>query len=212
MNGNNHKESGLFELIGGAAKINIAANIWPVFNNAVFNCPISKAAAARAAKGLMTYRYRYFGDYRNTELQANNKGAWHTAEIPQIFGTTEFVTGEPNTQSESKLSQFMQSAWAAFAKDPASLQQPPFNFPLFDPKDDFKKTLIGFGAYDNVTHALLAPLNYDMYCESIDSITETIPGGISAAIQNVAAGGDMGIPGLKVSELPDMTPPPLPPQ
>ena len=212
MNGNNHKESGLFELIGGAAKLNIPSNIWPVFNAAVFTCPVSKAAAARAAKGLITYRYRYFGDFPNTELQPNNKGAWHTAEIPQIFGTTESATGEPNTPFESKLSKFMQATWATFAKDPASLQQSPFNLPLYDSKDDFKKTLIGFGAYENVTHTFLPPLNYDMYCDSIESITESIPGGINAAIQNVAAGGDMGIPGLKVSELPDMSPPPLPPQ
>jgi cholinesterase len=212
MNGNNDWEAGLFVFIGGAAKINILPNTWPIFNAATFTCPISKAAAARANKGLTTYRYRYFADFSNTKLQPNtNKGAWHTAEIPQIFMTTEQATTEPNTLFEAKLSRFMQQAWAAFAKDPKSLQNSPFNFPQYDPVKDTRKTLIGFGAYENVTHSLLPPLDYDMYCDTIESILTTIPGGIAGAIMNVAAGKDMGIPGLKASELPDMMPRPLAP-
>jgi hypothetical protein len=125
--------------------------------------------------------------------------------------TTESATGEPNTPSEAKLSKFMQQTWAAFAKDPKSLQKAPFNFPQYDPVKDTTKTLIGFGAYENVTHSLLPPIDYDMFCETIESILTTIPGGIAGAITNVADGKDMGIPGLKVSELPDMSPRPLPP-
>jgi cholinesterase len=210
MTGNNHLESGLFVLIGGAAKIKVPENIWTVFNAAVFTCPIGNAAAARASKGIQTYRYRYFGDFPNTFLQNNNRGAWHTAEIPQVFGTAESVTGQPNTGPEAKLSRFMQSVWAAFAKDPASLQKAPYNLPLYNPANELANSLIGFGAYDNDTHIILPPVNYDMYCTAIMSITATIPGGIAAGIQNVAAGKDLGTPGLKMSELPDLSPKPLP--
>jgi carboxylesterase type B len=210
MTGNNHLESGLFILIASGARLNITANIWPVFNAATFTCPIARAAAARASKGVPTYRYRYFADFPNTFLQDSNKGAYHTAEIPLVFGTTEYVTGQANTPSQAKLQKFMQSTWAAFAKDPLSLQKSPFNLPAYDAKNEFAQTLIGLGAYESSTHALLAPIGYDMFCEAIESITATIPGGIAAAIQNVAKGGDLGAPGLSASQLPDMSPAPLP--
>jgi cholinesterase len=209
MNGNNDWEAGLFVLIGEGAKIKIAPRIWDVFNAAVFTCPIQHAANARTNNKVMNYRYRYFGDYPNTYLQNKNKGAWHTAEIPQIFGSTESVTGVPNTPSEAKLSTFMQKVWTSFAKDPSSLQKAPFNFPQYNSQDANAPTLIGFGASPNETHKLLAPFQWDLYCDPITSLTSTIPGGIAAAINNVASGGDLGVPGLTVAELPDMKPAPL---
>jgi hypothetical protein len=53
------------------------------------------------------------------------------------------------------------------------------NLPQYDPGKETKKTLIGFGAYENVSHALLPPLEYDMFCTTIESILTTIPGGIA---------------------------------
>jgi cholinesterase len=210
MTGNNDFEAGLFVLIAEGAHINISANIWPVFNAGVFTCPISRSANARAARGLTTYLYRYFPDYPNTFLLPKSQGAYHTSEIPQIFGTAAKLTGEANTPSEQKLSRFLQSAWAAFAKDPESLKKPPFSFPAYNPKDSMEKTLIGFGAYENANFTLLPPFNYDMYCDAIMNLLATSPGGIAATIQSVASGGELGIPGLKVSDLPDMSPRPLP--
>jgi cholinesterase len=209
MNGNNDWEAGLFVLIAEGAKIKIPARVWDVFNAAVFTCPIQRAANARTNNKVMNYRYRYFGDFPNTYLQSNNRGAWHTAEISQIFGTTESVTAMPNTPSETKLSTFMQKAWTSFAKDPASLQKAPFNFPQYNSQDANAPTLIAFGASPNETHQLLAPFQWDLYCDPITSLTNTIPGGIAAAIENVANGGDLGVPGLTVAELPDMKPAPL---
>jgi cholinesterase len=73
--GNNDYEAGLFVLMSQAAKLNISENVWTVFNAAVFTCPVARAAEARAKKGLLTYRYRYFGDYPNTRLQ-DKSGSW----------------------------------------------------------------------------------------------------------------------------------------
>ncbi|TLD35340.1 hypothetical protein E2P81_ATG11459 [Venturia nashicola] len=209
MNGNNDWEAGLFILIGEGAKIKISPKIWDVFNAAVFTCPIQRAANARANNKVLNYRYRYFGDYPNTYLQSNNKGAWHTAEISQIFGTTEAVTAAKNTPSEAKLSTFMQKAWTSFAKDPASLQKAPFNFPQYNAADANAPTLIALGGSANETHKMVAPFQWDVYCDPISSLTSTIPGGIQAAINNVAAGGELGVPGLKTDELPDMKPAPF---
>jgi hypothetical protein len=53
--------------------------------------------------------------------------------------------------------------------------------------------------------------DYDTFCLSIETLMATIPGGLKASVVNVANGKDMGIPGMPVNEIPDMTPPALPP-
>jgi cholinesterase len=210
MSGNNHFEAGLFVLISGAANIKVSSNIWSVFNAAVFTCPVGDAAAARRKKGLLTFRYRYFGDWSNTNLQAGS-GAYHTAEIPMIFGTAEESTSTPNERNEQKVSDFMQKVWTQFAKDPQALTKPPFNLPLYDAENTYtENTLIGFAA-NNLTAQMLLPSSYDLYCSTIADIMKTIPGGIVGAIASVSNGKDMGIPGLKTEEIPDMSPPDLPP-
>jgi cholinesterase len=208
MIGNNHFEAGLFELIGRAGKIQISPNIWSVFNAAVFTCPVARAAGARA-KRVPTWRYRYFGDWPNTNL-APGSGAYHTGEIPMIFGTSSTVTFQKDTLEQARASDFMMRTWASFAKDPISISKPPFNLPIYKPEAAYsEETLIGFGA-NNLTRQLLNPGSYDMYCDTIASIVKQIPGGIFGAITNVATGKDLGIPGLKTNEIPDMTPLPLP--
>jgi cholinesterase len=210
MAGNNAFEPGLFILIAKAAGIKVPTNIWATFNPAVFTCPVGKASDARAAQGLTTFRYVFFGDYPNTMLQPGS-GAYHTAEIPMIFGTSEYASEDKNTAVEDRVSKFMQKTWTQFAKDPAALTKAPFSLPLLDIKNKYtKETIIGFGA-NNVTRQLLLPSSYDGYCEAIENIIKTIPGGIRGAIENVASGKDMGIPGLKASEVPDMSPPDPPP-
>jgi cholinesterase len=209
MIGNNDFEAGLFALIGGAANIKISPNIWSVFNAAVFTCPVARAAGMRVAHKVPTWRYMYFGDWPNTNLMAGS-GAYHTAEIPMIFGTSSSVTFQKDTPEQARVSDFMMKTWANFAKDPMSISRPPFNLPLYKPETSYtEETLIGFGA-NNLTRQLLMPSNYDMYCETIKNIVKTIPGGIFGAITNVAIGKDMGIPGLKTNEIPDMSPLSLP--
>lgn len=134
MAGANENEAGLFRLIATAGRLNIAENVWSTFNAAIFNCPAAWATASRVAAGLLTYRYRYFGDWMNTRiLSPPNSGAWHASEIGMIFGTVESVTNETNSAIEQKTSDFMQNMWGAFARDPASLQQAPLNLPKYNP-------------------------------------------------------------------------------
>jgi cholinesterase len=131
-------------------------------------------------------------------------------EIPAIFGTTEAVTVLADTASEMEVSKFMQNTWATFAKEPKLLTSAPFNFPKYNPETTFtENTLIGFAA-NNLTAQLLTPSAYDSYCSTIETLTATIPGGIQGAIQNVVSGRDIGIPGLRAQDIPDMSPSPLP--
>jgi hypothetical protein len=50
-----------------------------------------------------------------------------------IFGTQVDATAEGNTVPETGLSKYMQSVWAAFAKDPENaLYDDPFGFPQYN--------------------------------------------------------------------------------
>jgi len=63
--------------------------------NAEFTCPAGDAARYRAMNDVPVWRYRYFGVWPNLNISAN-AGAFHSAEVSQIFGNT--VCG--NTRSE----------------------------------------------------------------------------------------------------------------
>lgn len=103
-----------------------------ILNLETFTCPVGSAAQYRALNNVPVWRYRFFGEFPNTRLTQNpSSGAWHGAELLQVFGTSE-LGGLPNTQPEAAISQYMMSAWAAFAKDPHNaLSRPPFSWPKY---------------------------------------------------------------------------------
>lgn len=117
---------------------NITDQEWCIFDAAVFTCPAARAATYRTRQKVNTFRYRYYGEYPNLRLTLTSprfgpSGAWHGAEIPMIFGTQVDATTEANTPSEQGLSDYMQSVWAAFAKDPENaLYEEPFGFPQYN--------------------------------------------------------------------------------
>ncbi|KAH7085047.1 liver carboxylesterase 1 precursor [Paraphoma chrysanthemicola] len=84
----------------------------------VFTCTTSSLANYLALNGYTTYRYRYDGVFPTVSTFAN-AGAYHTAEIPSVFGTyplsNQFGTA---TQQQINLSAFMQKTWANLAKNP----------------------------------------------------------------------------------------------
>lgn len=86
----------------------------------LFTCTTSSLSNYLALNGYTTYRYRYDAVFPSISTFAN-AGAYHTAEIPEVFGTypllNEFGTA---TQQQIDLSAFMQKTWANFAKSPNS--------------------------------------------------------------------------------------------
>lgn len=85
-------------------------------SNATFACPAAVSSNFRAEFGVPTYRYRYFATFPNLN-PFPWLGAYHSVEIPIVFGTSHF--SGPDTDAEKEFSRYMQGAWAAFAKDPA---------------------------------------------------------------------------------------------
>jgi carboxylesterase type B len=63
----------------------------------IFNCPASKAAAARTQHGVLAWRVRFYG----------GGSTGHGAELPFVFGS-----------KAGALSNYVMDTWAGFARDP----------------------------------------------------------------------------------------------
>jgi cholinesterase len=135
--GSNFNEAGLFRIL--AAESSVASTIsdeeWAIFNLGIFQCPAGRAAAWRWQNFQPVWRYIYMGDFPNLELTKKPpSGAWHGAEIPIIWRTSEQYTGVRDTSQEEKISKYLHKAWARFAKEPTdAFFGDPFSWPDYDP-------------------------------------------------------------------------------
>lgn len=87
-----------------------------------YKCPTSMIAAQTVQIGVPIWRYYFNTTFPNTEAASDygypvidGYGAYHSAEIPIVWGT---YVSENATTAEVQLSKVMQKAWADFAKDP----------------------------------------------------------------------------------------------
>jgi len=125
----------------------------------VFTCPAALSTAYRAPF-LPTWQYRYFGSFPTGNPNFTSPGAFHTAELPQVFGNYNRTTA---TLAQRESSQYIQSAWAAFAKNPttglARLGWPTYKRGA--------NTLVRL-SYDNVPGATFAdPAVYERPCSGL---------------------------------------------
>ncbi|PCD26448.1 hypothetical protein AU210_012875 [Fusarium oxysporum f. sp. radicis-cucumerinum] len=95
----------------------IPANLKPVANGFGLNlqCTTLKESRLRSEAGARTFQYLYAGNFTNVS-PLPWLGAYHTAELPQIFGTHD-IEG-PSTKFERKVSERMQDLYLSFASDP----------------------------------------------------------------------------------------------
>ncbi|KAL5608840.1 hypothetical protein FOVSG1_003521 [Fusarium oxysporum f. sp. vasinfectum] len=77
-------------------------------------CPIRYVAEDFAETDITTWRYIYNASFANTEIFMGS-GAYHSAEIPTLFGT---FPEKGATEFQEKLSREMQKAWGKFIRDP----------------------------------------------------------------------------------------------
>ncbi|KAE8150662.1 carboxylesterase [Aspergillus avenaceus] len=159
----NDNEAGYYRVSAFAANLSRSDSAWKVFNQAAFTCPTGNAAANRAAHGVPTWQSRYFGDWDNLRLYPTS-GAYHGSDLAMLFGTAEEISGLPNSREEERFSQYMRSAWVAFARDPVN-GLVKFGWPRYDPDD---KTLVGL-AYQNSTSAqLFIPTPFETACAALN--------------------------------------------
>ncbi|KAM0393689.1 hypothetical protein ACHAQC_005413 [Fusarium culmorum] len=77
-------------------------------------CPIRYVAEDFAETGIKTWRFLYNASFVNTEI-FKGSGAYHSSEIPTLFGT---YPEKGSTEFQHELSREMQKAWGKFVRDP----------------------------------------------------------------------------------------------
>ncbi|PIA90596.1 Para-nitrobenzyl esterase [Cercospora beticola] len=89
-----------------------------IYTEYVFQCTAGSWANASAAAGIPTWQYCFNASFSNTQPVPGFQalGAFHSSEIPLVFGTYPQIN---TTVQQYALSKTMQSAWARFAKNPA---------------------------------------------------------------------------------------------
>lgn len=95
-----------------------------IYTDSIFQCPAAVVATQSALAGFPTWRYIYNASLPNSNarkalgklgLGGVNLGAFHSSEVPIVFGT--FPDSDATFQTVA-LSKYLQSAWARFAKNP----------------------------------------------------------------------------------------------
>jgi carboxylesterase type B len=98
------------------------------FRDVAFLCPASLWTAAFVESGISSvFRYEYGAVFPDLQLFPN-AGAWHSTELPELFGTFNASTATPN---EVTLSKTFQTAIANFIKNPNESPAP--NWPKYVP-------------------------------------------------------------------------------
>ena len=89
----------------------VISQIWTEY---FFQCPTAIEANASAAAGYPTWRYYFNASFPNPHRFPGG-GVYHSSEIQIVFGT---YANNGTTAQEFALNQYMQGAWAQFAKNP----------------------------------------------------------------------------------------------
>lgn len=97
-----------------------SALISQLLTDLLFTCTARTLSDAISLSGRSVWRYRYEGSFPNLQIFPN-AGAWHSSEIPSVWGTYELSNqfGDA-TPDQIALSKYMQGIWAGFAKAPAA--------------------------------------------------------------------------------------------
>ncbi|KAK6213335.1 carboxylesterase [Colletotrichum tabaci] len=91
-----------------------------IITDAVFTCTTSTLSSFLAWNGYTAYRYRYDASFPSTSIFPN-AGAYHTSEIPSVFGTyPQYNKFGSATQQQVNLSSYMQGVWGGFANNPGN--------------------------------------------------------------------------------------------
>lgn len=101
-------------------------------------------------------------------------GAWHGSEIPHVFGLSDAVSKtKPAVENQKKVSEVMNSAWAAFAKSPVD-GLTKFGWPLYNANED---TLVQLAENNGPGVTLAKGNKFDGQCGMIKN---NVPGFLQA--------------------------------
>lgn len=86
-----------------------------VHTDSTFGCPAHFETALRSSTNAKTWRYMYSSNFTN--IMPGDEGAFHSAELPLIFGTHDIARNKSGP-FEYRISHSMQDYWLAFIQDP----------------------------------------------------------------------------------------------
>jgi cholinesterase len=160
--GNNDYEQGYYVIPAYGRGINTTLAQRDQFLLESSTCPNDFEARARTAHGVSVWQYRYFGDWPNTRLYPTS-GAYHGTELQMLFGNSKDVSGTAPGAAQVRLTQVMQSAWVAFARDPVGGLEG-IGWPKYD-LDGETLVRLGYGNSDVVD--LVRPEVYSGNCSDV---------------------------------------------
>ncbi|KAJ4258822.1 hypothetical protein NW762_007909 [Fusarium torreyae] len=112
-----------------------------------YTCTTAAIARAAAKAGQSVWRY-YFNATFSDNQPIPGAGAWHTSEIPIVFGT--YSRDKTSDSVRAQLSRTMQQAWADFAKYPG---KGPGWLPITPQTSNVRYFGTDEGAYERIRYA-----------------------------------------------------------
>lgn len=131
-----------------------------------YTCTTSAIAHSAVVAGHKVWRYYFNASFPNNQPIPGAK-AWHTSEIPLVFGT--YPRDNLTTIRQIRLSQTMQQAWGNFAKSPESgpgwtaLGTSTNNIRSFNADDSVSTKTINKGSIDGICSYYSAKLHENGY-------------------------------------------------
>ncbi|KAK0557040.1 hypothetical protein OC844_005682 [Tilletia horrida] len=132
----------------------------------IFTCPAKQEANDRATNGVPTWRYLYHGNWDNMNSGIPQLGAYHFSEVPVVFRTypAAYLSNPAIPvaipEQQTQVSDWMQGAWAAFARNPQS-GLTAYGWPRYSA---FTKSLAHIARNNSATAAFALPDPIDLGC------------------------------------------------
>ncbi len=162
--GNNDNEAGYYRIpaYGNGGVVPTPAQV-AAFHLESFTCPAAASAAARRARAVPAWVYRYHADWENTRLYPGS-GAYHGVDLHMVFGGSEEVSGIAASAEQKALVDVVQRAWYAFARDPQVGLKRDLGWPQWQPG---QSTVVELGLDNSAGTRFVDPAVYDATCVNV---------------------------------------------
>ena len=163
MFSNTHNEEGYYQVPAFQRGLEPTLHDINNFLLECFTCPNSFQAQARQAQNVSSWLLRYYGDFDNVRLHRTS-GAYHGVDLHGYFGNSEDVTGLVASMNQAQLTQTMQRALGAFARDPGAGLNVELGWPTYS---SASRSLIILGSDNSPDVRFIKPQVYDSFCSNV---------------------------------------------
>ncbi|KAM0713998.1 hypothetical protein Q7P37_010962 [Cladosporium fusiforme] len=167
--GHGDYEAGFCRISAFNANVTLTPDQWDLYNQRAFVCPTKYANDFRVLHAVPTWRFLYKGAFDNLRLYNSSglyrdSGAYHGADLSELFGTAQVVSGDASTFVQNQVSRYMQGAWAAFGRDPEhGLNK--YGWPAYNSSHP---SLVELAPGDDLIRDIVDPASYDDPCPPVE--------------------------------------------